>query len=250
MPELERWVLHRIWELDKLVRDSCENFEFHTIYTEIHNFCALDLSAFYLDIRKDCLYCDTADNMTRRASRTILNEIFKYLTAWCAPFICFTAEEAWLAHFGNESTNNSVHLRKFPSPSNEWCDHTLFSKWTKIRTVRRVVTGALEIERAEKRIGSSLEAHPTVYTTSENIDLFDKLSPAEIFITSNATLTSNKAPSNAFVIEDIKNIAVLSKRSTDTKCSRCYQFRSDVGKLTDHPSVCIRCAKASSAYNG
>ena len=115
--------------------------------------------------------------------------------------------------------------------------------------MRRVVTGALEIERVEKRIGSSLEAHPIVYTTSENISLFEELSAAEIFITSDATLTSSKAPDNAFIIKDIKNIAVLSERSTDVKCSRCYQFRSDVGGQTDHPSVCIRCAKASTKYN-
>ncbi len=244
VPELERWIRHRLWELDSVVRTSCQNFEFHTLYTEIHNFCANDLSAFYLDIRKDSLYCDEIENQKRRACQMILNDLFDFLTSWLAPFLCFTAEEAWLARYRETTENGSVHLGAFPEVPDEWCDPELGRKWKKIRTVRRVVTGALELERTEKRIGSSLQASPIIFTSKENIDLFTGLEPSEIFITSGSSFSCDPPPINSFSIDGVNEVNVEIMMSSGTKCERCYQFKDDIGHDKDHPTVCVRCAKA------
>ncbi len=242
MPELDQWVLHRLWEMDGQIRKACNTFQFHTLFAELHNFCAMDLSAFYLDIRKDALYCDLPDSIRRRAARTVMDELFNCLTAWFAPFICFTAEEAWLARHEGTDAEKSVHLRTFPDIPADWRNDDLATKWIQIRTVRRVVTGALEVERAEKRIGSSLQSRPMVYTPAENHALFDGLDAAELFITSGADFSAEQAPDNAFTVDDIDGVAVVATLSGTTKCPRCYQFPDDIGVNPDHAEVCGRCA--------
>ena len=241
MPELDRWVLHRLWEMDKQVRSTCDDFQFHILFSELHNFCAMDLSAFYLDIRKDSLYCDRADSVRRRASRTVLNELFNCLTKWFAPFICFTAEEIWQTRFPDAG---SVHLQAFPEIPESWRDDDLAEKWRKVRAVRRVVTRALEVERAEKRIGSSLQARPVIHTTAENLDLFADLDAAELFITSGAEFSTDEAPDTAFRVDEISDVAVAPLLSGTEKCPRCYQFPEDIGADPEHPEVCGRCADA------
>ncbi|MCB2101787.1 MAG: isoleucine--tRNA ligase, partial [Rhodobacterales bacterium] len=191
MPELDRWVLHRLWALDRQVRKACDAFEFHAMFVDLHAFCAVDLSAFYFDVRKDSLYCDGADSVRRRAARTVLDLLFDHLTAWLAPFICFTAEEAWLAR---NPDDESVHLRTFPAVPETWRDDALAAKWGRIRDLRRVVTGALELERAEKRIGSSLQARPTLHAPADDIALCRTVDMAEIAITSDIQLTDAPAP--------------------------------------------------------
>jgi len=244
MPELERWVLDRLWRMDRSLRETCDNFQFHTFFAELHNFCTVDLSAFYLDIRKDSLYCDRLDDAKRRAARTVLDELFNCLSAWLAPFICFTAEEAWLARTGDDDAN-SVHLRTFPDIPDDWRDDALMEKWRRIRAVRRAVTGALEKERAEKRIGSSLQAAPTVYTDAGTMALFDDLNGAELFITSAAAFTEADAPEAAFRLEDVANVGVVPQLADGEKCERCYQILEDVGSDADHPTACGRCADAA-----
>ena len=247
MPELDRWVLHRIFQLDKMVRDSCNSYEFHSLFTELHNFCAIDLSSFYLDIRKDSLYCDRRDSITRRATRTVLDELFKCLTSWFAPFICFTAEEAWLTRF--PSDDGSIHLQQFPIIPNIWQNENLAKKWLKVLEIRRVVSGALEIERAEKRIGSSLQAAPIVYVTSEYTRAMTGLDLAEITITSTAELCEAPVPREAFTIEDIEGIGVLSQIAEGNKCIRCFKVLPEVGSNVDQSAVCERCADAASEFN-
>ena len=162
LPELDRWVLHRLAELDAMFRQAVHDFDFHKIATELHNFCAVDLSAFYFDIRKDAIYCDAPKALRRRAARTVMAEVFSFLTAWLAPITCFTAEEAWLLRPQDvpDGKADSVHLRLYPTIPAGWLDPALGEKWKTVRALRRVVTGALELERAEKRIGSSLQAAP------------------------------------------------------------------------------------------
>jgi isoleucyl-tRNA synthetase len=247
MPELDRWVLHRIYDLDELIRTSCNNYEFHSLFTELHNFCATDLSSFYLDVRKDALYCDQPDSIQRRAARTVLDQLFNCLTSWFAPFICFTAEEAWLARFPSE--NDSIHLRRFPQIPDIWRDHALAEKWSKIRELRRVVTGALEIERAEKNIGSSLQAAPTVYVTSEYIDAMDGLDLAEIAITSSAELHQGNPPKGAFNLEDVAGVGVIINIAEGNKCVRCFKILPEVGSIKNHKEVCNRCAIAADKFN-
>ncbi len=243
MPELERWVLHRLAELDRRLRQACNDFEFHSLFTELHNFCAVDLSAFYLDIRKDSLYCDRADSTRRRAARTVLDELFNCLTAWLAPFICFTAEEAWRAR----NPDGSVHLRQFPDIPADWTDDALAAKWDVIRNVRRVVTGALEIERAEKRIGSSLQAAPDVYVQAEHMTALADLDMAEIAITSGVNLIEGAAPGGAFALEDVAGVGVVPAMAQGEKCERCWMVLDEVGGNVDHPTLCKRCADAVAA---
>ncbi len=242
MPELERWVLHRLWELDRQVRRNVDDFDFHSLFMAVHGFCAVDLSALYLDVRKDSLYCDRLDSLRRRACRTVLDHLFECLTAWLAPILCFTAEEAWLARHG-DAADGSVHLRTYPEVPAEWRDDALAAKWERVRALRRVVTGALELERAEKRIGSSLEAGPTVYATPEHMAALAGLDLAEIAITSSAELVEGAPPAGAFTLEDVPGVGVVPGLADGAKCQRCWRILPEVPS-GEEGGVCERCADA------
>ncbi|MBI3452697.1 MAG: class I tRNA ligase family protein, partial [Rhodospirillales bacterium] len=242
MPEPERWVLHRLYELDRLLRRAIDEYAFTSFYTALHNFCAVDLSAFYFDIRKDSFYCDRPDSLRRRAARTALDHVFSCLTAWLAPVLCFTAEEAWLARHPGET--ESVHLRLFPDIPAAWADAALAAKWQKIRDLRRVVTGAIEIERAERRIGASLQAAPEIYAGAEYVAAVAGLDLAEIAITSGARLTVAGDPGGAFSLADVPGVFVKVKPAEGTKCERCWKVLPEVGRHADHPGLCGRCADA------
>ncbi|MCW5774045.1 MAG: isoleucine--tRNA ligase [Rhodospirillaceae bacterium] len=240
MPELERYILHRLWQLDAHLRQACNDFEFHGFYAALHNFCAVELSAFYFDIRKDALYCDRPDSKRRRAARTVFDTLFSCLTAWLAPVLCFTAEEAWLSRHG-DTAEPSVHLRVFPEVPAAWRDDNLAQCWDRLRAIRRVVTGALERERAEKRIGSSLEAAPVVHVDSEDSALCLGIDLAELCITSGIELSPVPAPDDAFTLPDVAGVAVVPGRAAGGKCVRCWQVLPEVGHHHDHPSLCNRC---------
>ena len=242
MPELERWVLHRIWELDQTVRKACDGYDFHGLFRALHDFCAVDLSAFYFDIRKDSLYCDALDSPRRRAAQTVLDILFESLTAWLAPILCFTAEEAWLCRFPD--TDGSVHLRQFPDVPADWRDDALAARWEKVRGVRRVVLGALEIERAEKRMGSSLLAAPEVYVDAAYRAVLDGVDLADVAITSDVTLIEAAPPAGAFTLPDVAGVGVVPKKAEGEKCARCWRVLPDVGSIPDVPGVCGRCAEA------
>ncbi|WP_439577070.1 isoleucine--tRNA ligase [Elioraea sp.] len=241
MPELERWVLHRLAELDLRVREATGNFEWTGVFAELHGFCATDLSAFYFDIRKDALYCDRADSLRRRACRTVLDHVFRGLVTWLAPVLVFTAEEAWLARFPGE--DESVHLQTFPEMPASWRDDALAARWARIREIRRVVTGALERERAEGRIGSSLQSAPVLAVPDADRSLLDAEGWAEICITSGLMLTA-AAPSNAFTVEGIEEVAVVPAKASGSKCERCWKVLPEVGAHPDHPGLCDRCHDA------
>ncbi|MFC3674218.1 isoleucine--tRNA ligase [Ferrovibrio xuzhouensis] len=242
MPELERWVLHRLAELGRIVRESCADYDFHRMYVAIYNFCAVDLSSFYFDIRKDALYCDAPDSNRRRAARTVLDALFDCLVKWLAPFISFTAEEAWLTRF--PSAEGSVHREVFPTLPEQWLNPALGEKWEKVRRVRRAVTGALELERAEKRIGASLQAHPVVYASAEDLEAVLDLDFAEICITSGITLREGEGPAEAFRSEDARGVAVTSQLAEGHKCERCWQVLPEVGEIAGHEDLCRRCTTA------
>ena len=238
MPELERWVLHRLVEVDKVVRTANEAFDFDRLYATIHHFCAMDLSAFYFDIRKDALYCDRSDSPRRRAARTVLDHLFSCLTAWLAPVLVFTAEEAWQTRFPNDE--DSVHLRLFPEVPETWRNQELATRWQKIRRVRRVVTGALEVERREKRIGSSLEAAPKVYVDEAEAILLGGVDGAELCITSGLEVIVGAPPANAFTLDDAPGIGVVPTKASGEKCQRCWQLFDNLGA----GGACARCADA------
>ncbi|HFQ15609.1 MAG TPA: isoleucine--tRNA ligase, partial [Rhodobacteraceae bacterium] len=243
MPELERTILHRLHELDRLVRKGYGDFDFKKITAALFNFATLDLSAFYFDIRKDTLYCDPASSLTRRACRTVLDEVFHCLTAWLAPVLCFTMEEVWLSRFPSE--DDSVHLRQFPDLPASWRDDALAEKWDRVRALRKVVTGALEIERREKRIGSSLEAAPAVYVTDKDIAAaMEGIDLAEIAITSQATLVEAEPPAGAFTLDEVPGVAVVPGRAQGRKCQRSWKILPDIGADPEFPDLSRRDAAA------
>ena len=239
MPELERWVLHRVAEMDKSLRDACENFTFHNWFAELHIFCGIDLSAFYFDIRKDSLYCDAPSSLRRRAARTVMDILLDCLCKWLAPFACFTAEEAWLERHPSET--GSVHLETFPYIPESWSNENLASTWRTIRDLRRVVTGALEIERSAKRIGSNLQASPTLYVTKEQAETLKGEDMAEICITSGLKLVIGDAPTDAFRLPDVPGAGLIFKAASGEKCERCWKVLDDVG-THGHEGLCERCA--------
>jgi isoleucyl-tRNA synthetase len=242
MPELERLMLHRLAELDVLVRQAYADFDYKRIFAALNAFMTSDLSAFYFDIRKDALYCDPISSMTRKACLTVLDHLFRATVAWLAPMLCFTAEEAWLAR---DPHATSVHLELFPDVPAVWRDDALAEKWRKVRSVRRVVTGALELERAAKRIGSSLESAPLVYVSDP--DLFGALADidlAEVSITSGATLVQGDGTPTAFRLPDVPGVAVVPALAEGRKCARSWKISAAVGSDPQYPDVTPRDAQA------
>ncbi len=243
MPELERFILHRLWELDGVVRQSYDDFDFKRVFSALSNFCTNDLSSLYFDIRKDTLYCEPPSSIKRRASLTVLDELFNCLTVWLAPILCFTMEEAHLSRFPD--AKDSVHLKVVRDIPAEWKDEALAKKWNTLLDIRHVVTGALEIERREKRIGSSLEAAPVIHITDKALYNAAKGEDwAEIAITSAATLSSEAPPADAFALEDMSGVAVVPELAEGKKCARSWKISPDVGSDKDFPDLSPRDAAA------
>jgi isoleucyl-tRNA synthetase len=243
MPELERLMLHRLSELDGLVRQAYDDFDYKRIFAALNAFMTAELSAFYFDIRKDALYCDPISSTTRKSSLTVLEHLFRATVTWLAPMLPFTAEEAWLARY--PSAEGSVHLEVFPEVPSAWRDDALAEKWRRVRNVRRVVTGALEIERAHKRIGSSLEAAPLVFVSDP--ELFAALvdvDVAEVAITSAATLVQGEGPPEAFRLDEVKGVAVVVQLAQGRKCARSWKILPSVGSDPAYPDVSPRDAQA------
>ncbi|WP_456387656.1 isoleucine--tRNA ligase [Profundibacter sp.] len=241
MPELERWVLHRLAELDQVVRDGYAAYDFQGVFRALFEFATLDLSAFYFDIRKDVLYCD-GDSEANRAALTVLDILHHRLTTWLAPILTFTMEEVWLQR--NEGDDISVHLEDFAETPASWRDEDLAAKWATIRKVRRVVTGAIEIQRQEKVIGASLEAAPTVHIRDADMLAAAKsVDFADVCITSDIRLSNDPIPDAAFRLPEVEGVGVEFERADGQKCQRCWKILPDVGKH-DHADVCGRCDAA------
>src|SRR5579863_214426 len=243
MPELERLMLHRLSEVDAVVREAYAAFDYKTVVASLTHFMNTDLSAFYFDIRKDVLYCDPPSSLTRKSALTVIDYLFRCIVTWLAPVLSFTCEEAWWLY--KPTAEASVHLKLFPEGLEAFRDDALATKWETIRDVRRVVTGALELERAAKRIGSSLEASPLVYVTDKTIfaTLFD-VDLAEVCITSNAMVTNEEAPAAAFRLNDVPNVAVVVEKAAGKKCARSWKILPTVGDDPEYPDLSPRDAIA------
>jgi isoleucyl-tRNA synthetase len=243
MPELERLMLHRLVELDGQIREAYATYDYKRVVAALSQFMNTDLSAFYFDVRKDALYCEPISSVKRRATLTALEHILRATCLWLAPILPFTSDEVWLARYPSE--DRSVHLELFPEIPKRWRDEQLAQKWERIKRVRRVVTGALEIERAGKRIGSSLEAAPDVYIEDERLasELLD-IDLAEIAITSAARLIRGRAPNGAFTLPDVPGVGVVSKRAEGKKCARSWRILLDVGADPEFPDLSPRDAAA------
>jgi isoleucyl-tRNA synthetase len=243
MPELERWVLHRLAELDHKVRTGYASFDFQGVFSAIFNFATVDLSAFYFDIRKDALYCD-GDTLRRRSARTVLDILFHRLTTWLAPVLVFTMEEVWLERFPGD--DSSVHLVDIPDTPADWLDEPLAAKWAKVRQARRVVTAALEVQRTDKVIGASLEAAPVVHVRdSEMLEALKSVTFEDICITSDLSLTGDPMPAEAFRLPEIEGVGVVFEKADGEKCGRCWKVLPEVGKHS-HSGTCKRCDEALS----
>ena len=228
MPELERWVLHRLTELDAKLREAALSYDWTGFYPALHAFCATDLSAFYFDVRKDTLYCDRPDSLRRRAARTVLDHLHRSLCTWLAPVLCFTAEEAWSARFGAEG---SVHLETFPPLPTDWRDEALGAKWEQIRAVRLHITSEIERRRAEGKIRSSLEAIAIMPDRSDAAGLLDEASWADVAIVSKVRFSAGDIPATIDL-------------APGQKCARCWKVLEEVGTDSRHPTLCHRCVDA------
>ena len=232
-PELEKYILHRLWEVDQIIKDCINTFNFHLMFTTLLNFCSNDLSAFYFDIRKDTIYCDSSSSLKRRSARSLLDIIFNFLVRWLAPSLSFTSEEAWKAR----GCSPSVHLEDFLTAKESFCNLHLKKKWNIIKQVRRVITGALEKKRADKIIGSSLEAHINIYLEDNVLQKIKDIDFEEIAITSSFNLYSISKDVKGFALEDVKNVIVVVNKNKGSKCQRCWKYSETLVK----DEICNRC---------
>jgi isoleucyl-tRNA synthetase len=240
-PPLEKYILHRLWELDAQVRAAYGTYRFSDVIRPLIDFCQGDLSALFFDIRKDCLYCDVPTAPRRRAYRTVLDHVFERLTVWLSPLTSFTMEEAWTTRFPDAGSNV---LRVMPQTPDGWRNDDEAARWAKVERVTSVVTSALEVERREKRIGSALEAAPVVHIgDADLLAAFDGLDAAEVFRTSAATLVAGDAP-GAFALDEVKGVAVEVKLAQGAKCARSWRILPEVGSDPRYPDLSLRDAEA------
>jgi isoleucyl-tRNA synthetase len=254
MPALERYILSRLAALDAEIQRAQSGYTFGAVAHALHQFCNADLSAFYFDIRKDCLYCDAPDDHKRKSARSVLEILFDALVTRLAPIAPFTAEEAW-AHRppalrapppapplsgggGAQEAADSVHLRTFAPIDPAWADGTLDAQWARLRDVRRVVLGAMEPYRKDKTIGSSLEAAPVVHAAPDWAQALQGVDLAEVCITSAAPTIHDPAPADAFALEGVPGVAVAFARAPGAKCARCWKVLPEVTG-----DLCPRCAR-------
>jgi isoleucyl-tRNA synthetase len=243
-PELERLMLHRLAELDGVIRKAYAEYDYKRVVAALTHFMNTELSAFYFDVRKDALYCEPPSSAKRLAALATVEHIFRCTTVWLAPILAFTTEECWLSRYG-DTGQGSVHLELFPSIPASWRDDALDAKWELIRRVRRVVTGALEVARAEKKIGSSLEAAPEVYVGDAQLAAaLDGVDFAEVCITSAISILKTSAPAAAFAMADTAGVGVVFKPAEGRKCARSWRFTRDVGSDPAFPDLSARDAIA------
>jgi isoleucyl-tRNA synthetase len=243
MPALERLMLHELAQRAKAVRQAYAEFDYKTVVAELAAFMNSELSAFYFDIRKDTLYCDPPSSVARKAALTTIDILCDAIVKWLAPVLSFTCDEAWAMYKPGEKA--SVHLTLFPVDFEKFRDEKLAKKWETIRDVRRVVTGALELERAAKNIGSSLEASPVIYVSDRSLlaTLFD-VDLAEVCITSNYEVQEGEGPANAFRLDNVPGVAVVVEKAQGIKCARSWKILPTVGEDKEYPDVSPRDAEA------
>ena len=248
MPELEKLMLHQLAEIDARVREAYKSFDYKTVVASLAAFMNTELSAFYFDIRKDTLYCDAPSSVARKAALTAIDIICDAILKWLAPVLSFTMDEAWRMY--RPDAEPSVHLTLFPEGLDQFENKTLAKKWDDIRRIRRVVTGALELERADKKIGSSLEASPVVYIADWNAPFVDlkatliDIDLAEVCITSSLTVEEGAPPAGAFALKDVEGVAVVVEKAVGTKCARSWKILPTVGDDKEYPDVTPRDAQA------
>ena len=227
-PELEKFILHKLHSLDKEIKNSLKNYNFHKLQKDLLNFCALDLSSFYFDIRKDVLYCDDLNSKKRKSCIDLLNIILECLIKWYAPVLSFTTEE--ISQLSVKEKKSSIHEETFPVIPTKWHNQDLFKKWENLIVIRQSVNVAIEEKRSKKVIGSSLEAQVEILLPQVDFDIVNTIDAKELFITSNVI----KNPSNE------KEISVKVTKAEGSKCTRCWKIVREV-----KDKMCSRCSKVN-----
>ena len=246
MSEIDRWALKKLNNLIRKVDDAYGKYEFHQMYHAIHNFCVVDMSNLYLDIIKDRLYTTRAESVERRAAQTVMYEILEALVLILTPVLAFTSEEMWqyMPHKKDHNTE-SVQLNNWPKANEKYDDDELEAKWDKILALRSDVSKVLEIARASKVIGHSLNAKVTVYAKGDAYNFVKAIEKelVTIFIVSAFELDSyDNAPTDAAIGEEFDSVKISVAVAPGEKCERCWMYSETVGKDHDHTTLCERCA--------
>ncbi len=240
MRDLDRFALVQLNAVLNRVRKAYDEFDFHIVFHTLYNYCTVELSSIYLDILKDRLYCENAEGKRRRSAQTALHHILSALVRLMAPILAFTAEEVWSELHGNEQKARSVHLMPFPEPLDDFeLTDEERAKWEKVLACRRAVAKSLEDARAEKRIGSSLEAAVKVTVPDPYAKALAELQDKEDFFIISALDVNSSGPVTG---EGLPDIPARIERAPGDKCPRCWKWTTDVGTYKDHPEVCARCA--------
>jgi isoleucyl-tRNA synthetase len=234
LPELEKWVLHRLAEIETELTICVDKYDVNKYFTILHTFCSGDLSSFFFDIRKDCLYCDHKNDHKRKSYRSVLYILFNHIVRRLAPIMVFTAEEAWLSFY----KTSSIHLEEFLTPKSEWINPELFAKIDRIKEIRKSVTTAIEIARKNRILGSSLQANITVFDPENIIPITCEIFWEEVAITSGFKILNVPIPENAFVSDDLKNIGVVVTLAEGEKCERCWKISTSLVN-----QICERCQR-------
>ncbi|MFA5073337.1 MAG: isoleucine--tRNA ligase [Nitrospirota bacterium] len=242
--EIDRWALHRLEKLIQRIDTAYADFEFHVMFHSLHNFCAVDMSAFYLDILKDRLYTAQCSSIERRSGQTALYRILSAMVRLMAPVLSFTADEVW-GYIPGHDKAASVFLAPFPKAEERYIDEDLEARWTKMIGVRSEVAKVLEALRRDKKIGHSLDARVVLYADQELYAFLsgyqDQL--AFIFIVSAVEIARESEASNdVFASDVIKGLKILAGPAKGQKCGRCWMYSETVGTVKDHPEICARCA--------
>jgi isoleucyl-tRNA synthetase len=243
LEEVDRFVLDRLARLIDRVTRAYDQYQFHTVFHSVHNFCAVDLSALYLDVIKDRLYTSRADDPRRRAAQTVCADVFGALARLMAPLMTFTTEEAWRHLPGPHA--ESVHLERFPEVPLEWLDDTLDREWDRLLEVRREVARALELARARKLIGSGLEASVRIASAPEDLPALLRAKQGllpTLFIVSRVELGAGGGGASVqYESQEIPGLTLEIDRAPGDKCERCWMRSPAVGRDTAHPGLCDRC---------
>jgi isoleucyl-tRNA synthetase len=244
MPALEKWVLHRLAEITAEHEKAVHDHDHKKIFSTLFNFCTVDLSAFYFDIRKDALYCDPLNSTRRRACRTVMNEIFQRLTTWLAPIMCFTMEEVWQTRYPSEE--RSVHMELFRDARSEWHNEKLTADMRLLRDCRTAVQEAVEPLRKDRVIGSSLEVEVSIPVSDELSQVLTRLNIArsETYkdpANPNDTLADMLIISNVELSSKVENISVVSLKENDSwkKCERSWKYFKGEGEITARDAAAV-----------
>ena len=222
LSSLEKYILTQVYDFDLRFRDYIKSYNFHKIYVELLNFCTLDLSAFYFDIKKDILYCDSENSQRRNNCLEVLNVLINFLLRWFSPILAFTSEEAYQVI--KNKKYKSIHLQDCPVMPLIWNNYEIKNKWIGIKKVKQVVNAAIEDIRNKKIIGSSLEANVIVYLKDEYLNIIKQEDLSEIFICSEAKAESFINKNDLFSLKDVEGVAVKIAKAKGQKCSRCWKI--------------------------